>query len=454
MEPINPVPEVTAWLTDLLRERVSPALGLQFVLAEGWQLRIAGAPRRVVIAAEVTRYTRLAVTLSPYAAPWDPRDDGWSAPLGTALPAPGLSVLPRPVIKQTSDGFHIAFDLFWFALWALSRGEEAAGVERDIFDRMPASAAHAKQLGYLDRPLVDEWFMLLREVAQRTWPGLPLVQHRFSLAVSHDVDDPLFFDGLTFGAVIRRAAGDVLHRGKYRRGATAPLRWLLQRTGVRGLDPYDQFNWMMQQAEARGLQSTFHFLCGCTDARYDRNYRLSDPYLRTLLASIHTRGHAIGLHPSYGSCRDATVIHREAEELRRHCAGLGIPLLRLPSRMHFLRWATPETPRALAAAGIFSDCTLGYAEQTGFRCGTCFGYSAFDPVAKTRIPLRIQPLIAMDITVLPGPYLNLGTSAARANLSALKEKCRAVNGCFTLCWHNAELDTPAKRRLFKSILDA
>ena len=453
MELIRISPEITRWMEDLVCERASPELALQFVPGVGWELTVVGSSRRVVLTSNPVRYERLAVTLPPHAARWDPRAEGWEAPLDEALLLPGVADIAHPVITMGPDGARITFDLFWFALWALSRGEEAANTERDTHNRFPVHASHAFQQGYLDRPLVDEWFALLREVVQRTWPALPLVHPKFSVAVSHDVDEPHFLEGIGFYAIVRRSAGDILRRHAYVRGLSAPFRWLLHRIGVPGMDPYNQFAWMMQQAEARGLRSTFHFLCGNTDARYDRSYRLSDPYLRTLLASIHARGHAIGLHPSYGSCYNAGVIQREAKELRRHCTDLGIPLPRLTNRMHYLRWATPETPRALAAAGIFSDCTLGYAELPGFRCSTCFEYSAFDPTTNNRLSLRIQPLVAMDVSLLSNRYLNLGYVAACARLTMLKRKCRAVGGCFTLCWHNSELDTPVKRRIFQSILD-
>lgn len=390
----------------------------------------------------------------PCAAGWDLQAEGWTAPLGRGLLAPGIAGLSRPVVAEAPDGFHVAFDLFWFALWSLSRGEEAAIAERDGYDRFPAKASHTMQLGYLDRPLVDEWFSVLRQIVRRVWPALPLVQPAFRLAVSHDVDEPRFIEGFSFPAMLRRAASDVLRRRQYRRGLEAPFRWLLHKAGIHGMDPYDTFDWIMREEERRDLRSTFHFLCGNTDARFDRDYRLSAPHLRALLTAIHRRGHAIGLHPSYGSYRDTDAIRREAEELRSHCADLQIPLPTIAGRMHFLRWATPETPRALAAAGVSSDCTLGYSEQVGFRCGTCIAYTAFDPIALAPIDLRIQPLIAMDITVLPGEYLDLPAPEARDRLVGLKQKCRAVGGCFTLCWHNSELDTTGKRRLFLSVLDA
>ena len=448
-------PEILRWLSDLVRERLSAALTLRFADAAGWELAAPGASGRLEIAADASAYRKLAVALPPCAAHWDPRPEGWTAPLGLDLLAPGLAELPRPLVVPQRDGLRLSFDCLWLALWALSRGEEAALPERDVHGRFPASASHAMRLGYLDRPLVDEWFGLLRQLAQRTWPGLPLRPPGFRVAVSHDVDEPRFIGGFSFRTMLRRAGGDLFHRGRYRRGGEAPFRWLLCRAGMRAADPYDTFHWIMRAEERRSLRSTFHFLCGNTDARFDRGYHLSEPYLRARLTAIHSRGHVVGLHPSYGSYCDESAIHREVTELRRHCADLRIPLPAIAGRMHFLRWATPETPRALASAGVSSDCTLAYAEQVGFRCGTCVEYAAFDPVGLRPIDLRISPLIAMDGSVLPGrPYMNLPWPAAESVLVKLKNRCRSVGGCFTLCWHNSELDTAAKRRLFLTVLDA
>lgn len=84
------------------------------------------------------------------------------------------------------------------------------------------------------------------------------------------------------------------------------------------------------------------------------------------------------------------------------------------------------------------DSTLGYADRPGFRCGTCFEYTAFDVVSDQPLSLRIRPLIAMDCTVIAERYLGLGsTEAAYEKFNELKNSCRKVGGGFTLLWHNS-----------------
>lgn len=67
-------------------------------------------------------------------------------------------------------------------------------------------------------------------------------------------------------------------------------------------------------------------------------------------------------------------------------------------------------PESMADAGMSYDSTLGYADRPGFRCGTCFEYTAFDVVSDQPLSLRIRPLIAMDCTVIAERYLGLGST--------------------------------------------
>jgi len=107
------------------------------------------------------------------------------------------------------------------------------------------------------------------------------------------------------------------------------------------------------------------------------------------------------------------------------------------------------------AAGMTYDSTLGYGDQPGFRCGTCFEYPAFDPVRDEMLILRIRPLVAMDQTFLGKHYLDLGSGdRALSRFVQLKDACRRVNGAFTLLWHNSFFPTVAERNLYESVLDA
>lgn len=67
--------------------------------------------------------------------------------------------------------------------------------------------------------------------------------------------------------------------------------------------------------------------------------------------------------------------------------------------------------------------------------------------------VRVRPLIAMECTVMAPRYMGLGTGdAAHAKFSQLKDACCAVDGCFTLLWHNSQFETEAERGLYEAVL--
>lgn len=121
--------------------------------------------------------------------------------------------------------------------------------------------------------------------------------------------------------------------------------------------------------------------------------------------------------------------------------------------MHYLRWKTPDTLLAWNNAGLHYDTTLGYAEAPGFRCGTCHEYPAYNPLSHKMLKTRIRPLIAMEVSIIDKQYMGLGEGEqAFDKFSALIKECRAVDGCFTLLWHNSNFRTKASKTLYQKIL--
>ncbi|MGE8498730.1 MAG: polysaccharide deacetylase family protein, partial [Pseudomonas sp.] len=218
-------------------------------------------------------------------------------------------------------------------------------------------------------------------------------------------------------------------------------------------DPYNTFDWLMDVSEANNLKSAFYFICGCTDKARDADYEPDHPIIRSLMWRIHKRGHEIGLHPSYGTYQQSELIGQEALRLKRICAEEGIEQDEWGGRMHYLRWEHPTTLRAWVDAGMDYDSTLGYADRPGFRCGSCFDYPAFDPIAQQKLMLRVRPLVMMECTVIDAVYLGFGvTEAAEEKIRLLKERCRDVGGGFTILWHNSYFFQKGLREMYVRIL--
>ena len=444
-------PVVLTWLQTLLQERFGHVFTLQAQADGTLALGLPGDVRGIILATDSATLTRADSQL-PHTL-WDAAAEGWHSVLGTPLPAPGAASLPVPLITPTAQGLHVAYDILGLTYWMLSRQEEVGRTDLDEHGRFPATSSHAFKHGYLERPIVDEWLHVLGQVIQRTWPGIALAQHRFSIKVSHDVDAPSRYAFKSWKGIARAMGGDVLKRGDVGSAVLAPWIRLNSQTALHRQDPANTFDWIMDVSERHGLKSAFYFICGRTVPSLDADYEPEHPAIRALMCRIHARGHEIGLHPSYGSYQKPEVIRAEAGRLRRIAREEGIEQPEWGGRMHYLRWEQPATLRAWADAGMTYDSTLGYADRPGFRCGTCHEYPAFDPVDGQALPLRVRPLVAMECTVMAPRYMGLGAGdAALAKFVQLKNACQAVGGCFTLLWHNSQFDSAAERALYEAVL--
>lgn len=438
------------WITSILEERFGHVFTITAQPSNTLHITFAAYTRYIELPHDKFTFTRADSNLP--CAQWDATADGWQSVLGSPLPAPGAASLPTPLITLTDNGTHVAYDILGLTFWMLSRQEEVGRTDLDEHGRFPSTSSHAYKHGYLERPVVDEWLYILGQVIQRTWPEIELKQHSFSMKVSHDVDEPSRYGFRSMPALVRAIAGDVIKRRDFKSTLLAPWVRMNTRTQLHRADPANTFDWIMDVSEQYGLKSAFYFISGHTHPN-DADYKLDHPAIRHLMCRIHQRGHEIGLHPSYGTYQKPQLISQEADRLRNVCAAEGIAQKEWGGRMHYLRWEYPTTMRGWADAGMTYDSTLSYADHSGFRCGTCFEYQAFDPVAKESLSLRVRPLIAMECTLMASRYMGLGTGEeALSKFIELKNICRAVGGCFTLLWHNTQFETEPERQIYRNVL--
>jgi hypothetical protein len=347
------------------------------------------------------------------------------------------------------ERIEIGLDLFGGAFTMLTRLEEAVDATRDEHDRFPAASSLAVKGGFARRPLVDEYVEVLWWALQRLWPGLERRSPPFEIRPTHDVDWPFYSRGRPIETV-RDVAVDVFAR-RNRSLARSRLRSLatVVRSG-RAAEPCNTFGFLMRTSEERGLRSAFYFMGGGTDARYDAGYPY-DGWMRELLRDIHGRGHEIGVHPSYRTYLDQDALRLEVSTIAETCTAAGVSAPVRGGRQHFLRWANPATWRNWDAVGLAYDSTLGYAELSGFRCGTSRAFPVFDLERRTQLGLVERPLVAMETAILT--YEGKPLDALVDEMRELKSLCRRFGGAFTFLWHNNRLTTAAEREAYASVLD-
>ena len=444
--------EQIKWLEVILSERLLDGLTLRPSFNNSVFLYIQGFKNYIEI--KSNNSNSVLFDSEESVASWDYDNFKWNGLFDGKIKTPGRNELKNPIISETDFGYTIDYDILNLTYFMLSRVEEVNSENLDQHGRFPATSSHAFNHGYLERPIVDEWLNILAQVMHKLWPTVELKCHSFNMKVSHDVDAPSRYIFQDLKGLSRRMAGDILKHGDFMSAFLAPYQRLKSHKKLPKKDSLNKFNWLMDLSEKHNLTSSFYFICGKTHSQTDADYEVKHPAIRALMKEIHMRGHEVGLHPSYNTCHNPEAIVKEAKELRRICSEENIKQQEWGGRMHYLRWKHPTTLYGWEAANMSYDSTLGYADYAGFRCGTCFEYPAYDPVADCQINIRIRPLIVMDVTILAKGYMGLeATKSAFNKITELKNSCRAVGGTFTLLWHNNQLQTKALRNLYSSLLE-
>ena len=76
----------------------------------------------------------------------------------------------------------------------------------------------------------------------------------------------------------------------------------------------------------------------------------------------------------------------------------------------------------------------------------------FDPVAQRPLRLMQRPLIAMECSVIRGPYLGPGYGPASLSLfQRCRQRREALKGHFNLLWHNNSLATSQQREFYRNV---
>ncbi len=357
------------------------------------------------------------------------------------------SHIPKTIVEASSIGFqnipilfgkeqleitrdHIVchVDIFAGVFFMLTRWEESLGKRKDLHDRFPAAEALVvKNEGYILRPIVDEYSFLLRTWLLAIGYSLPEISSTFKTVLSCDVDIPFYWRSKPLW---KNLGGRLLKHWNILNTLKDYKSFRAVKTSA-DKDPYDTYDYLMDLAEKGESKMQFNFIGG-GKTKYEGYYKIDEPHIKALIDHIISRGHHIGVHPSYDSYKDELLIRQEKEAV---ASSAGISVVR--SRQHYLRFAVPETWQKLSASGIIEDSTLGYAAEPGFRCGTCKPFPVFDIHQREQLPLTERPLLIMDVSFRMYKKLSIKESIKLAE--QIKEQVKKHNGELVVLWHNSSL---------------
>lgn len=354
-----------------------------------------------------------------------------------------------PVFYAGEISHKIPFDIITPSFILLSRAEENRTLERDVHDRFPFKGSLADKYHFVHVPLVDEYAMLLRKwILERIELNVTIEPRKPQFIPTHDIDHLFRFKGCwqAFKSIVGR---DLLIN-KSIPDAKRSYEEFLRFRQDKSQDPYVQAIYeLVDQSVKHNLKSVFFFK-SLLQQEYDCTYSVEDVIVKNCIDYILKNGMQVGLHGSYDSYDDVQRLGLEKQRLENV---IGQPVT--SCRQHYLRFSLqpdlgdffPEkdkiqkirrehfnTVQVWQENGVSDDYTLGFAEQPGFRCGTCHPYPLYDLNNDCPTTVMEHPLIVMDGSLFD--YQKLTIDQSNVLIDKLRKRCVAVEGDFVLLWHN------------------
>jgi len=315
----------------------------------------------------------------------------------------------------------IPFDVFAASFYLITRYEEYLPHVKDKHERYTAEQSLAYKYRFLEKPVVDIWAMKLKEKLIEKFPNYEFSNRKFHYLSTIDVDNAYAYKHKNF----LRSGGGLLN-DFFRLHLRNFWDRLMVLLSVRK-DPYDVFEKILILSSKYQTKTIFFFLIG-DYTTFDTNVSASKNKFRLLIKHIVDYA-SVGLHPSYFTSKDISMLKKEKERLE----GItNIPTKR--SRQHFLRFSLPDTYQDLIDLEIEEDYSMGYASHTGFRAGTCTPFYFYDLDFEIQTPLKVFPFALMDTTL--NDYMELTPKQSLGKIKDLYDEVKSVNGTFITLFHN------------------
>ena len=325
----------------------------------------------------------------------------------------------------TSGDWH--FDIFAASFYLLSRYEEYLPHEKDIYGRYAHTNSLAYRENFLHIPLVNVWLDAFRKALLEKFPGISFRRGHFKCVLSYDID--IAYSYLEKGFV--RTAGGFARSALQGNWGEVKDRWQVLRRKKR--DPFDCFEWLDALHLYCRLKPYFFFLVASETSKYDKNTSLASGIFQNLIGYYST-SYKTGLHPSWQSGEDESLLREELEWLEVMAEKKIIH-----SRQHYIRFTLPQTFRRLIKAGIQKDFSMGYGTVNGFRASLCSSFAWYDLEQENATSLLLYPFCFMDANSF---YEQKDTPQhAYGELLQYYERVKKVKGIFISVWHNSILGT-------------
>jgi hypothetical protein len=323
-------------------------------------------------------------------------------------------------IIYKGSGFY-PFDLVALAFILLTRWEEWEKPILDQHQRYQETASLGVKQGFHQRPILDEWALILRPWLSQKFPAWLPVLPKPSISISHDIDHLCYYK--SWSRVFRGFSRGLVRQHSLVSACRNAYSGLVTRLDpskdpcLRAIDDLMLFD---QSLEIKG---TF-FLMAANTSDYDDGYDIESPLLRDKIDRFTASGHHLAWHPGFYTADD-DLFMIEFQRFKKMCTNSSFGV-----RYHYLRWQAGKSWRRMEQYGIEYDASLGYSNTYGFRCSTCHAFPAYDLIEDRELKLEVRPFVLMD------GYLLQNLFYAESIVGDMLARCHKVNGCFSMVTHN------------------
>jgi len=324
------------------------------------------------------------------------------------------------------------FDIFSAVFYLLSRYEEYLPHQKDMYGRYAHENSLAFKEGFLNLPLINIWIEDFTNALKKKFPTLTPDSYwghhsPFTFQPTYDIDEAFAFKNKELSKIAGGFARSFVN-GEW---SIVNERWKVLRGKAN--DPYDAYEWIDKLHEKNNLKPLYFFHVATEKGKYDKNISPSHPAMQQLIKQ-HAEKYSIGIHPSWASGDDKSLLVKEIKTLES-ATGKKITT----SRQHYIRFTLPHTFRRLIAAGVTDDHSMGYGSINGFRASVASSFYWYDLEKEQQTDLLLHPFCFMEAnSFFEQKYL---PQRAYEEMMHYYNAVKAVKGTLITIWHNNFLGT-------------
>jgi hypothetical protein len=330
-----------------------------------------------------------------------------------------------PIFFLTGKKKEIPFDMLAASFYLVSRYEEYLDYHPDKHGRFPAAESLAYKEGFLEKPVINHWALILAGLLKQRYPDYTFFrQGGFEYLSTIDIDMAFCYRHKGFLRNLGGGARELMQLNFKSLGKRMAVLSGKER------DPFDNFDYQEEVHDRFSVHPVYFVLLG-DRGKYDKNIPFSNEAFTALIQRLVSR-YKVGIHPSYGSSKARKRVRQEIRRLE------DIVLHPVEcSRQHFLKLDIRQTYALLQKNGIKEDHSMGYSEVPGFRAGTCTPFPFYDLQKNETRDIVLYPFAVMDVAL--NRFLGLNPEEAIQRIKTLMDEVRSVNGLFISVFHNESL---------------